>query len=404
MDFSMVELSDEDQAFMADTRRLLNELITPEVRRHDRETGENFNDSVHLALGERGYLAGELKSEAAGGFDPVRKRIWKLETFRAQMPFFHWSITQMVARAVEKFASSDLQDEVLPGVYSGHVRLCLGYTEPDGGSDVATCKTTAVRDAGDWIINGSKMFTTGAQNSSYVFLLTNTNPEGRKHKNLTMFLVPLNTPGIEIQPIRTVDGDRTNIVFYTDVRVADRYRISEVNGGWTVMRSALDEEHGVVERAGHGLEDCCAMAQHATLTATTIDNIVAAAAQPDRHGRRLLDDHSIKYRLGRSIARMEATLSTPGELGRVAVGQTLRDISPDLMDIQGVMSTLPSVNDDSANTQGAEYIFRLSAPTCVYGGTLEVFRNMIAQHTLGLGRPAYAQPGNRSTPATATNR
>ena len=99
-----------------------------------------------------------------------------------------------------------------------------------------------------WIINGSKMFTSNAHNAQYVFLVTNTDPDAPKHQSLTMFLVPLDTPGVEIQPLRTVDGDRTNITYYSDVRVDDKYRIGEVNGGWTVLREALNDEHGTVER------------------------------------------------------------------------------------------------------------------------------------------------------------
>jgi alkylation response protein AidB-like acyl-CoA dehydrogenase len=392
MDFSKLDLTEQEEAFQNETRSLLKILVTPEVRRRDRETGDNFNETVHLALGAHGYLAGDLAPESAGGFDPIRRRIWELETQRVQMPYFHWSLTQMATRAVQKFASDDLRAEVLPGVFSGQIRLCLGYTEPDGGSDVATCKTRAVQDGNEWIINGSKIFTTGAHNSRYVFLLTNTDPDGPKHKNLTKFLVPLNTPGIAIQPIRTVDGDRTNIVFYADVRVADRYRLGDINGGWTVLRSALDDEHHVREPASHGLEDFCGLGQHAALTAATIDNLVAAAAQPDSKGRRQLDNQAIGYRLGRSIARIEAALSTPGPMGRVAVAQTMRDLAPDLMNVQGATSVLPVDSDGSADDQGAEHLYRMSAPCGIYGGTLEVFRNMIARDTLGLGRPAYTRP------------
>jgi alkylation response protein AidB-like acyl-CoA dehydrogenase len=133
------------------------------------------------------------------------------------------------------------------------------------------------------------------------------------------------------------------------------------------------------------------LGQHAALTAATIDNLVAAAAQPDSHGQRLLDNQSIGHRLGRSIARIEAAFSTPGEMGRVAVAQTMRDLAPDLMDIQGATSVLPVDNDGTADDQGAEHLYRLSGPSGVYGGTLEVYRNMIARHTLGLGRPAYAR-------------
>jgi 3-oxocholest-4-en-26-oyl-CoA dehydrogenase alpha subunit len=381
MDFSRVALSPEDQEFYDRTRAFIAEHVTDEVRRRDRELGENFDEQVHLALGKAGYLALDWKLESEGGFTPVRRRIFHLEIGRAHTPWYHWGTTAVVARLVQQFGAPELSSSVLPGVLSGEIRLCLGYTEPEGGSDVATCKTRAVRDSHGWIINGSKMFTSNAQNAKYVFLLTNTDPQGPKHKNLTMFLVPLDSPGIEIQPIRTLDGDRTNIVYYSDVRVDDLYRIGEVNGGWTVMRSALDSEHGLTDPEDHGLQNISAMSEHGQLMAEAVDGVAARVGQHD--------DESVKYRLGRSIARMEAAMSAPGMFGRVALAQTMRDISPDLMDILGAASALPTDTEGSADDGAAEYIFRLALPMGIYGGTLEVFRNMIAQHQLKLGRPNY---------------
>jgi 3-oxocholest-4-en-26-oyl-CoA dehydrogenase alpha subunit len=126
--------------------------------------------------------------------------------------------------------------------------------------------------------------------------------------------------------------------------------------------------------------------------AEAIDRIAALVAQPGADGRRLLDDKSVAYRLGRSIARTEAALSTPGMFGRVANAQTMRDVAPELMDVLGAASALPVDTNGAADDGGAEYIFRLALPTGIYGGTLEVFRNMIAQHALGLGRPNYSPP------------
>ncbi len=391
MDFSRVSLSADDKAFLDQTRTFLAEHVTDEVRRRDREFGENFDEQVHLALGEAGYLAADWKPESEGGFSPVRRRIFALEIARAHTPWYHWGTTSVVARLVQQFGVPDLVGKVLPRVLSGDIRLCLGYTEPEGGSDVATCKTRAARDGdgSSWVINGSKMFTSNAQNATYVFLLTNTDPQGPKHKNLTMFLVPLDAPGIEIQPLRTLDGDRTNIVYYSDVRVDDLYRIGEVNGGWTVMRSALDAEHGIIDPEDHGLQDIATMSGHGMLMAEAVDTVAAIASQRDPDGRRRLDDESVQYRLGRSFARIEAALSTPSMFGRVALAQTMRDIAPDLMDILGTASALPTDTRGSADDGAAEYLFRLALPTGIYGGTLEVFRNMIAQHELGLGRPSY---------------
>jgi alkylation response protein AidB-like acyl-CoA dehydrogenase len=389
MDFSPVELSAEDRAFLDETRAFITKHVTDDVLRRQRQFGENFDEQVHLALGEAGYLASDWKLESEGGFSPVRRRIFQLEIARAHTPWYHWGTTSVVARLVQQFGAPELADKVLPGVLSGDIRLCLGYTEPEGGSDVATCKTRAVRDGDAWIINGAKMFTSNAQNARYVFLLTNTDPQGRKHRNLTMFLVPLDSPGIEIQPLRTLDGDRTNIVYYSDVRVDDLHRIGDVNDGWTVMRAALDSEHGMVDPEDHGLQYIAAMAAHADIMAEVVDTVAAIVARPGADGRRALDDESVKYRLGRDFARTEAALSTPGMFGRVAIAQTMREISPDLMDILGPASALPADAQGSASDGAAEHLYRLALPLGIYGGTLEVFRNMIAQHVLGLGRPNY---------------
>jgi alkylation response protein AidB-like acyl-CoA dehydrogenase len=381
MDFAEVVLSDADRAFRDELRRFLGSIVTEYVILRDRETGANFDEGVHLALGTAGYLERDWRTQADGGFTAVQRRIWELEIGRAHTPWFHWGTTAMVANAVSQFGSEQLKDEVLAKVLSGHYRLCLGYTEPEGGSDIATCKTRAVRDGEGWIINGSKMFTSNAQNAQYVYLITNTDPDASKHQSLTMFLVPLHSPGVAIQPIRTVDGDRTNITFYSDVRVDDRYRVGPVNGGWGVLREALNAEHGTVEHDSSGLHKIAVMTEHALLLADEVDRVAAVVA--DR-----LDDGSVAYRLGRSVARLEAALSTPEMFGRVAIAQTLRDVTPEVMDIVGGTSALSS-------GLSAEYLFRLASPMGIYGGTLDVFRNMIAQHALGLGKPNYSPPAKR---------
>ena len=392
MDFSRVELSDGDQAFLDEARTFLGTHMTDEVRRRDRETGDNFDEGLHLKFGAAGYLESEWRPHSEGGFSRVRRRIWEQEKRRVHVPWVTWGTTAMVARSVAKFGSPELRDQVLPKVFSGEVRLCLGYTEPEGGSDVATCKTRAVPDGDAWIINGSKMFTTGAHNCQYVFLITNTAPEAPKHKSLTMFLVPLNSPGIEIQGVRTVDGDRTNIVYYSDVRVDDKYRLGDVNAGWTVLREPLNVEHGAVAVAPDGLQDVSIMMHQAGFMAEAVDKAAARVTRTDPDGRRLIDDKSVAYRLGRGVAKMEAALSAPSIFGRVAIAQTMRDISPDLMDILGAASALPFGADGAADDGSAEYVYRFAPLVGIYGGTLEVFRNMIGQYMLGLGKPNYSAP------------
>ncbi|MCB0928672.1 MAG: acyl-CoA dehydrogenase family protein [Mycolicibacterium insubricum] len=380
MDFSSVVLDADDTEFLVNSREFLSEHVTEEVRRRDRETGDNFDEDVHLALGKAGYLEQEYRTKAGAGFSRIRRRIWELEKRRVHTPWVTWGTTQLVAHAVEMFGTPELVAEVLPKVFSGEVRMCLGYTEPEGGSDIATCKTRAVRDGDAWVINGSKMFTTGAHNCQYVFLITNTDPDAPKHKSLSMFLVPLDLPGIEIQGLRTIDGDRTNIVYYSDVRVDPKYLLGEAGGGWTVLRGPLDAEHGAVASDADGLADPAIMAHQAGFMSAALDAVAAVAD---------VDDDSVAYRLGRSAAKLEAALSTPSIFGRVAQAQAMRDIGPDLMDISGAASVLPIETPGAADGGTSEYLYRFAPLAGIYGGSLEVFRNMIAQHVLGLGKPSY---------------
>lgn len=390
MDFTRVELSEDDRAFHGEVRDFLAAQVTEEVRRRDRETGDNFDEGVHLAIGAAGYLEKEWKAGDEGAFSRIRRRIWELEKRRHHVPWVTWGTTSLVARSVLAFGKPELVDEVMPKVFNGQVRMCLGYTEPEGGSDIATCKTRAVRDGNQWVINGSKMFTTGAHNCQYVFLITNTDPDTPKHKSLTMFLVPLDLPGIEIQGIRTVDGDRTNIVYYSDVRVDDKYLLGEPGGGWTVLRGPLDAEHGNVAANNDGLQDPAIMAHQAGFMVDAVDAAAGVVGTPGPDGTRPVDDGAVAYRLGRSIARMEACLSTPSIFGRVAQAQTMRDVAPEIMDILGAASILPIETDGAVDGGRSEYIYRFAPLAGIYGGTLEVFRNMIAQHVLGLGKPNYS--------------
>jgi alkylation response protein AidB-like acyl-CoA dehydrogenase len=123
-----------------------------------------------------------------------------------------------------------------------------------------------------------------------------------------------------------------------------------------------------------------------------VDAVAAKVGQPGPDGKRPVDDGAVAYRLGRSAARLEAALSTASIFGRVAQAQTMRDIGPELMDLAGPASVLPIETDGAADRGASEYLYRFAPLAGIYGGTLEVFRNMIAQHVLGLGKPNYSPP------------
>lgn len=140
---------------------------------------------------------------------------------------------------------------MLPGVARGTVRICLGYTEPDTGSDLANVKTRSTRDSDEWVLTGQKMFTTDAQHCQYSFLVARTNPDAARHWGLTMFLVPLEVAGVEITAIHTLGGERTNFVFYDNVRIGDHYRLGPVDHGWMVLNGRSRPNTGGRPRASH---------------------------------------------------------------------------------------------------------------------------------------------------------
>jgi alkylation response protein AidB-like acyl-CoA dehydrogenase len=396
MDFSRVPLDASEQEFLDDVRAFMAEHVTEEVLEEERRTGSGFDERVHLALGARGWITPTWAAGRGGaGLDPVRARILDLEMRRAGVPSITRGTTRLVLAAAEKFGRPDLVAELLPGVAAGTVRFCLGYTEPDGGSDIAAAKTRAVRDGDEWVINGSKIFTTGAQNCQYTFLITRTDPELPKHRGLTMFLVPLASQGIEIQAIRTYGGERTNIVYYSDVRISDRYRLGGVNDGWSVLHGPLDEEHGVGTDGSASLGDLSIGTSFLQTLGRAIDSALAWACTITRaDGSRPIDDRMVRYRLGMAALHMEAGLVTPGPMGRVKGSEALVRGAADLMDLVGSASLLSEGTPAAGLTGAIEAAHRFAQGTATYGGTVEVFHGIIAQHVLGLPRPSY--PGSKT--------
>ena len=163
----------------------------------------------------------------------------KEELMRADAPVYLSETTRMVVSIIREIGTPAMKDRILGGAMNGDITIALGFTEPECGSDVAAAATKAVRDGDEWVINGSKMFTTNGHIADYIFLLARTSPEKPKHQGLTMFLVPTECDGFEAQPVWTLSGERTNITFYADVRVGDEWRIGDIDAGWQVLGLSL---------------------------------------------------------------------------------------------------------------------------------------------------------------------
>jgi alkylation response protein AidB-like acyl-CoA dehydrogenase len=383
VNFAPLELDKDTLAFWAEARAFYEEHVTEEVHEEERQTGNGFSETFHSAVGSRGWAVPRWPEEFGGpGLDAVRTRIVELELERSGAPEVVTQTTPLPAIAVRAFANEDLKAEVLPGIADGTVNICLGYTEPDCGSDLASTRTRAVRDGDgdgdDWIINGQKMFTTGAQFCQYCLCLTRTDPEATKHRGLTVFLVPLSLAGIEIQPIRTLGGERTNFVFLDGVRLSDHYRIGGIDEGWSVLRAPLAAEHGMDKR-----DDLTAGLGRINIYKARI-LLEAAVTHLRANGR--IDDIAVRERIARVALEIEVAEVAAGPLARVYAADMFIRAASALLDLMGPVGVLSHGADGAVANGVPEELFRFAPGTAIYGGTTQIFRNMIAEKYLQLPR------------------
>ncbi|HEY8527733.1 MAG TPA: acyl-CoA dehydrogenase [Acidimicrobiales bacterium] len=389
MDFSF---DAETLALQQEMRQFLAENLTPDIIERALSTGTMHDWGLHKKLAERGYLSAGWPKEVGGrGLSAVTTTALIQELFRAGAPVDGLAIVAMVGATLLLRGNEQQRTEILPRILSGEVMCCLGYTEPDSGSDVAAAQTRAERigegpDA-EWVINGQKMFTTLAHEASYVFLLTRTDPTAPKHRGLTMFLVPMDTPGIEITPVHTLGGERTNITFYNDVRVPDSCRVGEVNDGWSVMHAAL-----VYERNSSNWGE----------PAHLVESAVRWAATTQSDGTRPLDDPITRERLARwdtlvevgrlllyRSAWMAASGALPqveGSMAKLFLTETFVRAANDLVDLAGTEGLLPRHEEGAVLNGLLEHGVRHAVVTTIYGGSSEIQREIVAQRGLGLPR------------------
>lgn len=378
----------ETEAFRTEVRTFIAENLTRDIVERAHATGTMHDWGFHKALCERGYLASGWPKEFGGlGRTAIDQTLLMQELFAAEAPVDGLSIASMVGATLLLCGTDEQKTDVLPRILAGEVMCCLGYSEPDAGSDVAAVATRATRDGDDWVIEGQKMFTTMAHEAHYVFLLARTNLDAPKHKGLTMFLVPMDTPGIEITPVETMGGERTNITFYTEVRVPDSCRVGDVDAGWSVMHAALVYERN---SANWGEPD------------HLVEAVAEWSLRPDADAARRFDDPAVRASLARWSTELEvgrlllfraAWLSSRGEMPQVEgsmaklhITEAFVRASADLLDVLGTSGLLAMGEAGSVLDGLVEHAFRHSVVTTIYGGSSEVQREIIAGRGLGLPR------------------
>ncbi len=386
MDFSQVVFTPEQLALESEIRSIIEANWTPNYSHiavdHDRMPVE-----VRMEFAKRGLLHPDLPIEQGGaGLGEL-----ELEMIAA-IADEYWMPTNasnsMLIPTLEKYGSAWLKENILPGIRRGEITTCLGYSEPDNGSDVAAATTKAVQDGDTWVINGQKMWTTWGDESDYVFLLARTGPVEEKHRTLTMFLVPMDTPGVEATPVWILGGGRTNVTFYTDVTISDQYRIGPVNEGWNVMSEPLATEHGAgVETQGVAPVNGTMGQTFSRVFEKFVDaSIKWAASRKTADGKSRLEDPITRMAIAEAMLDLEMCWNAEGELGKPMSAEALSRNADRMADIAAPEGLLDFGVDGSiyAGNIASE---RQHAPgTSVYGGTTEIYRNNLARR-LGLPRP-----------------
>jgi alkylation response protein AidB-like acyl-CoA dehydrogenase len=385
MNFAPVDLDDESLEFWADVRSFFDEHVTEAVHEEERRNGGGFNEALHVAMGARGWVVPRWSHEDGGAeYSSLWARIISIEAARSKAPMILTSTTTLPPIAIRMFGGEEVKQTVLPGVADGTIRICLGYTEPDCGSDLAAVRTKAVRDGDEWVVEGQKMFTTGAQFCQYCFCLARTNPDVPKHKGLTVFLIPLDLPGVEIRPIGTLGGERTNFVHFDEVRVRDRYRLGDVNEGWTVVSAPLAQEHGMSDGADSNSGPLSPYLSRAKDLLDSVADWASRTSGPTTE--RLIDDSTIREQLSRAAVDIELARSTPGAMGRVLSSDLLMQTASNLLDLVGTEGLLSRECPGNVIDGAAGDTFCFAPGTGIYGGSTDIHRNLIAEHHLGLPR------------------
>ncbi|SEG67293.1 hypothetical protein SAMN04489712_108273 [Thermomonospora echinospora] len=364
--------------------------VRPEWVDEQRRSGCHQTMELHALLARDGILAAGWPPQYGGGdVDPGFAAAVFDECARLGLHFDGWATTVMVLHTVQHVGTEAQKRQYIPAALRGELLIALGYSEPDSGSDVAAAKTTAVRDGAEWVVNGQKMFTSTAQVCSHVFVLARTAPDAPKHKGLSLFLVPTDAPGFEVQPIHTLGGQVTNATFYTGVRVPDTALIGEADQGWSVMRVALVYERGV--------------SSPTSVERTVADDLAAWAREARRpDGTAVLDDPLVAERIGRIAVEEEVSRllgrwmnwnaakgGVPGPEGSMRklfwseAGQRHFSEALDILGAEGLLA--PEAPGAPAGGM-FEHDFRNAVVTTIYGGASEVLRDIIAERHLGLPR------------------
>jgi alkylation response protein AidB-like acyl-CoA dehydrogenase len=344
---------------------------------------------------ERGYLYRQVPRRYGGSEqppDPLKATIIAEEFRRARAP--HEIVGQgpsMLVPTLLEHGTEAQKERFVRDTLLGRIRWCQGYSEPGAGSDLASLRTRAVLDGDTWIVNGQKIWTSNAREAQWMFALVRTEPDQPKHDGISYLLIEMNTPGIDVRPLRQMTGDADfNEVFFDNARVPAENLVGRRGQGWVVSRSTLKHERALIGGAH--------------LTRRTFEGLVMLARSLERNGRPVIDDPAVRERLvalegrllsneyqGYRLLTMSARGEEPGLAAMVmklASTQLGYDIANLAMDVVGDRALLAAGEAEAPamGMFGTAYMWSLGV--LIAGGAANIQRNIIAERGLGLPRDA----------------
>jgi 3-oxocholest-4-en-26-oyl-CoA dehydrogenase alpha subunit len=385
------DYSEDEKRFQKEVREFIREHASAEVADPTREGMAQLVDSPERrefmkAMSARGWIGMSWPKEYGGGGQPgIYEYLLNEELAAAGAPLIGKGVG-IIGKTIIRHGNERLKQEFLPKIRNAEIEFAIGYSEPNSGSDLASLQLRATKDGDGWRLNGQKRFTTSAHFADWYWVAARTDPEAPKHKGITLFLVPMDAPGITVQNMDTMGDERTNEVFLDDVFVGDDYVVGEVNKGWYYISEALDFER---------------------FTLFTISAYVkkyeafrAYLREHSRDGRPLKDDPVVRRKVARlatevEVAKMHclrviSTAAAGGvpniesamfKLWTTQMGQRLAD---EFLTMVGPTAALKRGTPGAPVDGRFEHIYRYSVVDTVGAGTSEVQRSIIARRGLGL--------------------
>lgn len=390
MDF---EFNTEEKAFRAEVAEFIREHADKPGVRHDNNCGTRFCDTpprrqFMKELAKKGYLGICWPREYGGrGMSTVYDYLLNEELAVQGMAGTGKGVGT-IGRTFILRGTEEQKKKFLPMILNAEIEWAIGYTEPEAGSDLASLKLKAVRDGNGWRLSGQKRFTSSAHFAEWYFLAARTDFNAPKHQGITLFVIDLKTPGITVNPMYCMDGERTNEVFLDDVWVPDSHVIGEPGKGFYYVSQALDFERHIMMSFGI-FERMYKTFLHWVKTATRDGKPV----REDSDVRRILAKLTRQLEVARLINLKVLATSDPQQatvfsaMNKISVGEFTHDMADGAMDTMGPGAWL-ALNEPEAPAEGLfDLVRRTAILNTVGGGTNEIQRNIIARRGLGLPNP-----------------